>query len=148
MEENISGPGPSEVYNGKRPPGLTLLCVLTFIGSGLSALSSFFIAAAYNIIPAAIENSPFQNGAEMLNMVKMAGPSFFLVMGLLYLVSLTGSIFMFSLRKEGFHIYSISQLMMLIVPSLLIKGYIAPWSNILLTGSFILAYAVNRRFKR
>ena len=84
----------------------------------------------------------------MLSLVKMAGPSFFLVMGLLYLVSLTGGIFMFLLKKEGFHIYSISQLMMLIVPSLLIKGYIAPWSNILLTGSFILAYAVNRKFMR
>ena len=135
-------------FNGKRPPNLSFLCILTFIGSGVSALSSLFVVMAYDIMPMAVEQSPIPGAQEMLEMVMAAGRSFFVYMGLLYGLSLTGSIYMWKMHKKGFHFYTIAQLLMLIVPLLMINGYQTPFSTILLTASFILAYGLNLRFMR
>ncbi|MCB9014517.1 MAG: hypothetical protein H6541_01895 [Lentimicrobiaceae bacterium] len=148
MEEFTTDKSPTSTkhYAGKRPPGLTFLCILTFAGSGLSAFSSFFVSAAYDIIPSVVHDSAFAEASAIAEMIKAAGPVFFLFMGLLYAASLTGAILMFKLKKTGFHFYTLAQLLMLLLPSLMIDGYIAPISNLLLTGSFILAYAVNLKF--
>lgn len=150
MEEypNETTPTPLENMPGKRPPGLTFLCILSFIGSGISAISSFFIVIAYDLIPYAVKESPFVDAASMVEMIKAAGPVFFALMGVLYLASLTGAILMFRLRKPGFHMYTLAQLLMLLLPSLMIDGFVLPVSSMLLTGSFVLAYAVNLRFMR
>ncbi|MHC1776144.1 MAG: hypothetical protein AB9834_12100 [Lentimicrobium sp.] len=148
MDETPTENIPTRQYNGKRPPGLTILCILTFIGSGASAISSLFVAAAYDLMPEAIKQSPIQDSGALLEMINSAGPSFFLITGILYLASLAGAILMFRLNKAGFHLYTTAQLAMLIVPLLMIKGFVLPVSNLLLTGSFILAYAVNIRTMR
>ncbi len=145
MDEFSTDTTPVSQFSGKRPIGLTILCILTFLGSGLSAMSSFFVALAYNIIPLAVKESPFGDTSAVLDMIKNAGPWFFAIMGVLYLGSLVGAFFMFQLRKTGFHIYTTAQLIMLIIPSLMIEGYILPFANLLLTGSFVLAYGINRR---
>jgi len=144
--ENITENTPEVKFSGKRPPGLTILCVLTFIGSGMSAISSFFVAGAYNLIPLAVKQTPVPDAEALLQMIRSAGPLFFFFMGILYLISLAGAIFMFKLKKTGFHVYTLAQLSMLILPSLMISGFELPVSNLLLTGSFVLAYAVNIRF--
>ncbi|MDY0103939.1 MAG: hypothetical protein RBS07_13475 [Lentimicrobium sp.] len=136
------------LYTGKRPPGLTLLCILTFIGSGISVISSIFIVLAYDLIPLAAEQSPVPNIEEMIQLVLTAGKEFFMVMGLLYALSLLGAIYMWKLSKKGFHIYTSAQLVMLIVPLLMIKGYQTPFTTVLLTASFILAYGLNSRIMR
>ena len=133
-------------FNGKRPPNLSILCILTFIGSGVSALSSLFVVLAFDVMPMAVDQSPLPGAQEMLEMVITAGRSFFIYMGLLYGLSLFGAIYMWKLSKKGFHFYAIAQLLMLIVTLLLIKGYQTPFSTILLTASFILAYGLNLRF--
>jgi hypothetical protein len=148
MDENQTESTPTQQTNGKRPPGLTFLCILTFIGSGMSALSSLLMAAAYNLIPEAVKQSPLQDTEAVLNLIRSAGPDFFAIMGILYLVSLAGAILMFKLKRNGFHIYTTAQLAMLILPLLMIDGFIIPVSNLLLTGSFVLAYAVNIRIMR
>ncbi|MFH1118451.1 MAG: hypothetical protein V1775_01420 [Bacteroidota bacterium] len=145
MDENTIENNPTRQFNGKRPPGLTILCILSFIGSGMSAISSLFVAAAFDLIPQALEQSPFQDKAAVLNLIRNAGPGFFAISGILNLASLTGVYLMFRLQKKGFHLYTITQLLMLIVPSLMIHGFDLPVSNLLLTGSFIMAYAVNIR---
>ena len=145
MEDHPVQHTPAQKFNGKRPPGLTFLCILTFAGSGLSAISSFFVALAYNIIPLAVKQSPIPESEALLQLIRSAGPWFFLIMGILYLVSFAGAILMFRLRKTGFHLYTLAQLCMLILPSLMIPGFELPLSNLLLTGTFILAYAVNIR---
>lgn len=143
--ENITENSPEVKFNGKRPPGLTILCILSFIGSGGSAISSFFVAGAFNLIPLAVKQTPVADAEALLKMITTAGPLFFFFMGILYLISLAGAIYMFKLRKTGFHLYTVAQLCMLILPSLMISGFELPVSNLLLTGSFILAYAVNIR---
>jgi hypothetical protein len=142
--ENPTNP----IYNGKRPPGLTLLCILTFIGSGVSVISSIFVVLAYDLIPLAATESPVPNIEEMIDMVLAAGRNFFMVMGLLYALSLLGAIYMWKLSKKGFHIYTSAQLIMLIVPLLMINDYQTPFPTVLLTASFILAYGLNLRIMR
>ncbi|MBK6966583.1 MAG: hypothetical protein IPH20_22455 [Bacteroidales bacterium] len=148
MDENPTENIPTRQYTGKRPPGLTILCVLTFIGSGASAISSLFVAAAYDLMPEAIKQSPIQDSGALLEMINSAGPLFFFITGILYLASLSGAILMFRLYKNGFHLYTTAQLAMLIVPLLMIEGFVLPVANLLLTGSFIMAYAVNIRIMR
>ena len=135
-------------YTGKRLPSLTLLCILTFIGSGAFAFFSFFVVMAYDIMPMAVEQSPVAGAEELMELVIAAGRSFFVYMGLLYGLSLVGAIFMWKLNKKGFHLYTIAQLLMIIVPLLMVTGYKTPFSTILLTASFVLAYGVNLRFMR
>lgn len=135
-------------FTGKRLPSLTFLCILTFIGSGVSALSSVFVVLAYDIMPMAVEQSPIPGSKEMMELVIAAGRSFFVYMGLLYSLSLLGAIFMWKLNKKGFHLYTLAQLLLLIVPLLMLTGYKTPFSTIILTASFILSYGVNLRFMR
>lgn len=137
-----------KLYNGKRPPNVMILCILTFIGSGMSALSSLFVVLAYDIMPMAVEQSPIPGAEEMLKNVLAAGRNFFIYMGLLNALSLLGAIYMWKMFKKGFHIYTLAQLLMLIVPLLMLTGYQTPFSTILLTASFILAYGLNLRFMR
>lgn len=148
MDETPSENTPVSNFTGKRPPGLTLLCILSFIGSGASAFFSFFIAIAYDIIPIAVKQNPVPDSEELLKMIKLASPLFFTIMGFLYMASLAGAILMFRLRRNGFHFYTTSQLVMLIIPSFMITGFNLQVSNVLLTASFILAYAVNIRNMR
>lgn len=126
-----------------RPHSLVILCAMSFIGSGLSTISSFFVAGAFELMPAAIKTSMLPESEELLKLIQTAGPLFFVIMGILYLVSFIGVYLMFKLRKTGFHFYTSSQLVMLMVPTFMINGFTLPVSNLMLTGSFILAYAVN-----
>ncbi len=146
MTEEPNNSTPPPPFFGKRPPTLTMLCILSFIGSGGTALSSLFLTMAYDIIPLALEQSPFPEAETVIELVKAAGRMFFLITGLLNLVSLTGVIYMWKLKKKGFHFYTLAQLLILAVPLLMIKGYQIPFTTFLLTATFIFGYRINTRF--
>jgi len=148
MEENQDIPKPGVTKPVTRPPTLSLLCILTFIGSLGSAMSSFFIALAYNIMPEAIVQSGIPEAEQMLALVQTAGRNFFILFGGLNLVSFAGALMMWKLNKKGFHVYTLAQLLMLTLPLLMINGYRSPWSSLLLTATFIFAYAINTRFMK
>ncbi len=48
----------------KRPSGLTFICILTFIFSGLSFISSLFYSIYYNFLPGLINSSPFTKSIQ------------------------------------------------------------------------------------
>lgn len=148
MTEQMPEDNKRQFYTGKRPPTLTLLCILSFIGGGGTALSSLFVVMAYDIIPMALEQMPVPEAESMLELVQSAGKNFFVVTGLLNLLSLTGAILMWKLRKTGFHLYTIAQLLLLAAPLLMIAGYQIPFTTFLLSGTFILGYGLNLRFMR
>ena len=148
MTEQMPEDNKRQFYTGNRPPTLTLLCILSFIGGGGTALSSLFVVMAYDIIPMALEQMPVPEAESMLELVQSAGKNFFVVTGLLNLLSLTGAILMWKLRKTGFHLYTIAQLLLLAAPLLMIAGYQIPFTTFLLTGTFILGYGLNLRFMR
>lgn len=71
--------------------------------------------------------------------------SFFLCSALLYGLSLTGVILMWNLRKSGFHLYTLAQLLVMLVTLLFQGRERLPLGNIMLTLLFITYYYIALR---
>ncbi len=129
----------------QRPTGLTVLLILSFIGSGYQAFSYGLFFLMYDFI----QTSPII--AEMLQSIKGApeafgkimsgGKYFFLTNFFCFSGSLLGAIMIWNVKRIGFHIYAIAQIILLILPLLFIGRDMIGLGNILLTITFILLYA-------
>lgn len=149
MEDNHQPPDNHQ----QRPPMLTLLCVFTFAGSGLSAFANLILYLFYDLIKQMFEAGQFnftESGLEMksLKMVMNVSPGFFLFQGILYLVSLMGAIMMWKLNRTGFHLYAIAQILLLIIYEFYIPGAPFPIIPLLLSIIFILLYYRNLKFMK
>ncbi len=160
FEENQAG-------QAKRPTLLTVLCILTFIGSGFGALSdlrTFFTADAV------ADATAMQMEQSMDAMEQLGGSSFFSelmaasqealpylkpisgINCLLALLSLFGAICMFRLRKVGFYFYTGAQLLMLFVTPAFI-GFGGTVMMTLAVGAvftllFIILYSLNLKYMK
>jgi len=123
----------------KRPELLTILCVLSFIGSGLGSFSNLIITLSYSSIVEIYSSS----GIDIPGMEEMlsGGRTFFTLSFIIQLLSFIGVLNMWKLNKIGFHIYSISQILILILPSFFIPELDFPIIAILLTTVFVILYA-------
>lgn len=142
MEENnqIQEPKP------KRPQLLSILCILTFIGSGLSAFS-YLVFAVYYTDMIEIMQLYYKNN-EGFNFLLNAPRDFFAYSFILSVASLIGAVLMWNLRKIGFHFYTVAQLISLVLPSLYFGGDANPLLNIMLTALFVYLYARNLQYMR
>jgi len=132
-----------------RPELLKILCILTFIGSGLSMLSNVVLYSVIDQIREVFAENPLYTvfGVEMnMSIFLNVNASFFLIQAILYSLSITGAWRMWKLNKNGFHIYSVAQILILIVPKLFISDMPFPVMDLLLTGSFIYFYYLNLKF--
>ena len=80
---------------------------------------------------------------DSMNILKQINPNYYLILIVLFIASLVGVIKMFKNDKRGFHIYSISQICMLIAHSAFLYPLQKPSpfvSDLLLTLIFILMY--------
>jgi hypothetical protein len=134
---NEEDPKPMPVI---RPKGLLFICILTFIFSGLSFFSFFFCSLFYSHLPEIIKASPFTKEVPGIEGLADASIWFYILNTLFYGVSLAGAILMLLIRKVGFHLYAVSQLLLLIIPMIFIQGYKGDFSGFALTGIFILIY--------
>ena len=66
--------------------------------------------------------------------------SFFLCSALLYALSLTGVILMWNLRKIGFHLYTLAQLLVMLVTLLFLGRERLPLGDIMFTLLFVIYY--------
>lgn len=128
----------------KRPELLTLLCILTFIYSGLQTLSNLFMLLNRDFISDNIEGSGFQ--LEDLQPILDMPSLFFLLNTFLFTAVLVGAIYMWSLKKIGFHIYTLAQIALLFVISIFNPFNITPFAEILMTSMFILLYYRHLKF--
>ena len=124
----------------KRPNLLSVLCILTFIVSGFYSLGSmmlFVYNSAFIEFYGSLEET--KNVAEFYSNIDK---TYFLWNSLLSIFSVVGAIFMWNLKKIGFHIYTSSKLVMLVLLPLYIKNgdYLFPF---LLTLIFVLLYHRN-----
>lgn len=131
-----------------RPRGLTVICILTFIFSGLSSISFLFCSLYYDFLPELIKKSPFSKDVSGIEVLTNASIWFFILNGLLFGLSLAGAILMFSLRKVGFHLYTVAQILLLIIPLVYMTGFKTDFSNITITTVFILLYATHLRIMK
>lgn len=126
----------------KRPQLLSFLCILSFIGSGLGAVSNLFVYFNHELILQTLQEESFQALDYNFDLFAKVSRNYFIVSGLLQIISFNGVRFMWKLRRAGFHLYAIAQLLMLIVSTIYIYKPMDtfPMFDLLLTTVFILLY--------
>lgn len=126
----------------QRPQLLTSLCILSFIGSGLGAVSNLFVYFNHDLILDALQEETFQALEYNFDLFAKVNRNYFIISGLLQIISFNGVRFMWKLRRAGFHLYAIAQLLMLIVSTIYIYKPVNtfPMFDLLLTTVFILLY--------
>ncbi|MCY1634270.1 hypothetical protein [Marinifilum sp. D737] len=149
--------------NPKQRPGLlTALCILTFIGSGfgvlnnimgmiMSPIKNFFDPDFFEMALEEVQEEPARKFIEQaLEIGQRALENIFeisLTQFILYAASLTGAILMFQLKKAGFYIYTIAQVLLLFVPAIFVGFNLFINIGILFSSVFtilfIALYAIN-----
>lgn len=102
MEEN------AQVQENKRPTFLTVLCILTFIGSGLGTLTYLLMTVGMGSLMSYLGS--FGGGALG------GGTTFFAIGTVLAAASLYGAIMMWKLKKMGFYIYAAANVIAILLP--------------------------------
>src|SRR3954469_11439001 len=124
----------------KRPQFLKVLCILSFIGTGLGFLSGFWgwwsnhlLASGSDAIAGAMGGSEAGDQmAQSMSTMSTAfgmGPDYFahqatssLIVGLMNIVVFAGVMMMWKLKKTGFFIYTAGQIIQIIVPFVVVGG--------------------------
>ncbi len=124
---------------------LTVLCILTFIGSGLNFISSFAISVFFDTFTAILSSNAIPDiyseiMSQAVVLMEKGGPVYYALSAVLYVGSIVGAALMLNLKKTGFHIYTISQILLLLIPIpfRIMQGF--PFFAVLLTGIFVLLY--------
>ena len=128
----------------KRPELLSVICILTFIGSGLAAFSNLIISLNYDSLIEIVQSEELTfPGVDLILSLKV---EFFVICFIFYSVSLFGAIQMWKLKKIGFHIYTVAQIVLLIIPSIYSPSLEFPFLGLLITVLFIVLYAKNLKY--
>lgn len=130
----------------QRPELLNILCILTFIGSGLSAIANGFLFLSMEPLQQLLENESTYEflGTEVnLDFLLEINPVFFLLQSLVLLVSILGAAQMWKLKKIGFHMYTVAQILLLILPKLFINSLPFPTLELLISAIFVYLYSKN-----
>jgi len=143
---NLESLNPSQKEPFKRSDLLTVLCVLTFIGSGLASFSNLFIFLSYEDMLTIVDE--YEVEIPGFDMMMSGGRRFFITGFILYTFSWVGALQMWKLRKIGFHLYTGAQLFILILPVAMIVSYQFSIFSLLFTATFIAGYAINLKFMK
>lgn len=128
-----------------RPQLLTVLAILSFIGSGMSLFSYVVINFGFDAVVNILETEMKDVYPEILvDFIKDAGKTFFMIGSLAYAASLFGVYKMWNLKKIGLHYYAISQFVILLLPLIFISIKLSILPGLLITLFFIILY--NRSF--
>ena len=134
---------PATGTNPKRPVLLTILCVLTFIGSGLNLVSSFLITIFYSAFQSVAGEISKTFNLPSMDMILNAKPAFFLISSLIYAFTVLGAFEMWKLRKKGFHLYTVSQILLIMIPMYFFQLSVPSYQDIIFSGIFIVLYSTN-----
>ncbi|HNW53712.1 MAG TPA: hypothetical protein PKN21_05535 [Bacteroidales bacterium] len=127
---------------------LKILCVMTFIGSGLGFISYGIIGLNPQYFLSNLSLAPDEESRELIAMLLSTGRTFLLLNALFYGISFAGALLLWKLRKVGFHLYTASQLLLLILPMAFIKGFPMPGTSIFMTLIFIWGYSGFLKFMK
>lgn len=139
----------NENQQPKRTTFLLIICILTFIGSGYSLLYYLLLPIAKAHLPEMMDmysnifkdETVLKQMNEMFNFMAEVPSWKYLLVALGFAGSVTGAALMLKLRKEGLHVYIISQILIFALLSFLIGGPMKSTINdILWTITFILLY--------
>jgi len=128
----------------ERPEMLKILCILTFIGSGLAVFSyslSYLLFDEMKEIVGGLDKQ-YPGVKEIFS----GGKRFFLTGFVLYSISFAGARQMWNMRKIGFHLYTVSQIFLLVLPVVMIKSHKLPLLGVLVSCVFVLGYYSNLKY--
>ena len=155
---------PFETEKAVRPTFLTVLCILTFIGSGWGTVSNLFSLIAFSAeaivaqiqqitTMTATEGSPswlssiVGSSIEVLQTSIKHGTAIYSLLTLFSLMSLGGAILMFRLKKIGFYLYAVAQIAQLFVLPMYSGWNVVVMASMIASGIFavlfIILYGVN-----
>ena len=145
----------------KRPIGMTILLVLSFLNACIQIFSSLGMYVTVPVMSEMMANGQIEesmepfftllslNQDEINEMMSIMAARlsvnriFYLITAVLYIGSLIGVIKMFKLQRVGFHFYSISQMLILIATVAFVyskEGQNTFFNEFLTTVMFILIY--------
>jgi hypothetical protein len=130
----------------QRPTLLTVLCILTFIGSGMNLFSSLVIAGFYDVFVEIAQEFSTKFNIPGIDLLLETKPLFFLVSAFFYAGSLAGAILMMHLKKIGFHVYTVFQILLILAPMYFMHLASPGIPELLFSGLFVLLYAMNLKF--
>lgn len=117
----------------QRPTGLTIACVLSFINAGFQFLGNIISFLAYNVMRELGQSEEYlemmekfvpdidEFEAQMQAQLAVSRISY-LLMALAFAASFIGVLQMWNLKKNGFHIYAIAQILILIITAIFVAG--------------------------
>lgn len=121
----------------KRPVLLTVLCILTFIGSGLSILFWLFAIIGLGSLLGFLGKIPgFGVGGGESTIIT---PIIFLLLGVLLLIS---AIMMWKLKKTGYFLYILIKVLGIILPIILL-GALFKIGSLIIPVIMIILYGLN-----
>ncbi len=123
----------SIVETGKRPVFLSVLCILTFIGSGLGLLAFLLLIVGAGAIMSYLGSFGGALGTGSMG--------YLIISLVLSLASLFGAIQMWKLKKMGFFIYTGAAIIGIILP--LFFGLVFSTFGTIITVAFIVMYFLN-----
>jgi len=147
----------NEYYNPtfeerRRPGFLTFLCILTFIGSGFSLLSNLITPVMLPTLVEMFRNAPSipENVVEAYEQMLSIPIWQFYLSVFFYATSIMGAVYMLKMKKIGFHIYVISQIILFCLGQFLMGDISKPnYFGLFLTLLFIGLYGIYyKRFTR
>ncbi|MBR4155339.1 MAG: hypothetical protein IKU01_01365 [Bacteroidales bacterium] len=143
----------------KRPEMLTVLCILSFINAVYNGIVNFVSFAFYDTIVSLFDQMKNGEGvyadlseqlgdswaemAETAAFTFSVGSGYYFIEMLLFIASFIGVLMMWRLQKKGFHVYTISQILMLITTSVFVVSKVGggfPFVTVLLTALFVMMY--------
>ena len=147
MENNYEQPYyENQFEENKRPGFLTFLCVLTFIGSGLSLLSNLMVPIFAPTLLDMLRGSSASLPAGALETYEQMATTpiwQFYLLSFFCATSIIGAVYMLKMKRIGFHIYVISQLIQMAIGQFIIGGNFKPsYSSLFITVIFIGLYAI------
>ena len=136
-----------------RPELLKILCILTFIGSGVSFISNSIMFLTIDIIKAYYENGDFDFISESmdlgaLELLVSVNPSYFILQALIFGISIYGAYLMWNLKKVGFHVYTVTQLILIIISQIFLPDLPFPVFELMISLVFITFYARNLQYMK
>ncbi len=130
-----------ETPTKKRPALLTVLCILSFIGSGLSVLVYLLLLIGAGTFLSFLGNVP-GFGDAMAESGAGGGMAYLAITLVLNAGTLTGAIMMWGLKKLGFWIYAGAFVLQFILPMIMVSGKFSIFGLIIM-ALFITLYGIN-----
>mgnify|MGYP002386103496 CR=1 FL=1 len=169
--ENYQSSSQPVVTKPARPVFLTVLCILTFIGSGwaiVSGISSYLTAdTTADIVQAAMEDAKdkiddagggsskmaekmISGASEMVKPEHLKKSALFSIIAAI--CTLGGAIFMFTLKKAGYWLYILGTAISIAGPLYIFGGNLISMLSTVLIGIvgviFVILYGLNLKYLR